>query len=75
LARFGCPIKIITDNAQTLKYANLLQFFQNYNIELGNYINYYPQGNGLVGSSNKILINIIKKMLSQNNKALDSPKI
>ena len=29
---------------------------------------YYPQGNGLVESSNKILINIIKKILEENKK-------
>ena len=30
---------------------------------------YYPQGNGLVESSNKILIRIIKKLLDDNKKA------
>jgi hypothetical protein len=50
----------------------LVQFFQNYNIELGHSTAYYPQGNGLVESSNKNLIKIIKKMLSQNKKAWDS---
>ena len=30
---------------------------------------YYPQGNGLVESSNKILVNIIKKLLEDNKKS------
>jgi hypothetical protein len=30
---------------------------------------YYPQGNGLVESSNKSLINIIKKVLDENKKS------
>jgi hypothetical protein len=34
--------------------------------------NYYPQGNGLAESSNKIMINIIKKLLEDNKKAWDS---
>jgi hypothetical protein len=72
LARFGCPRKIITDNSQAFKSAKLLQFFQNYNIDLGHSTTYYPQGNGLEESSNKNLIKIIKKMLSQNKKAWDS---
>ena len=33
---------------------------------------YYPQGNGLAESSNKSLINIIKRMLEDNKKAWDS---
>jgi hypothetical protein len=72
LARFGCPRKIITDNSQAFKSSKLLQFCQNYNIEMGHSTAYYPQGNGLVESSNKNLINIIKKVLSQNKKAWDS---
>jgi hypothetical protein len=49
-----------------------MKFCQDYNIELGNSTTYYPHGNGLAESSNKNLINIIKKMLSQNKKAWDS---
>jgi transposase InsO family protein len=33
---------------------------------------YYPQGNGLAESSNKSLINIIKRLLEDNKKAWDS---
>jgi hypothetical protein len=33
---------------------------------------YYPQGNGLAKSSNKSLINIIKRLLEDNKKAGDS---
>lgn len=33
---------------------------------------YYPQGNGLAESSNKILVKIIKKLLEQNTRGWDS---
>jgi hypothetical protein len=33
---------------------------------------YYPQGNGLVESSNKILVRIIKKLLEENQRSWDS---
>jgi hypothetical protein len=33
---------------------------------------YYPQGNGLVESSNKTLVRIIKNLLAENKKAWDS---
>jgi len=44
----------------------MVSFFQKYNIVLGHSTAYYPQGNGLAESSNKILITIIKKVLSEN---------
>ena len=33
---------------------------------------YYPQGNSLAESSNKSLVRIIKKLLSENKKSWDS---
>jgi transposase InsO family protein len=72
LSRFGYPRKNIIDNSQAFKPARLLQFYQDYNIELGHSTTYCPQGNGLVESSNKSLIRIIKKMLSKNKKSCDS---
>eukprot|EP00253_Pinus_taeda_P016379 PITA_16379 len=68
LSRFGCPNKIITDNATTFKSKKMTEFCDKYNIKLGHSTTYYPQGNGLVESSNKSLINIIKKMLEANKK-------
>jgi hypothetical protein len=47
----------------------MVSFFQKYNIVLGHYMAYYPQGNGLVKSSNKSLITIIKNVLTKNKKA------
>jgi transposase InsO family protein len=69
LSRFGCPIKIITDNAATFKSKKMEKFCSDYNITLGHSTTYYPQGNGLVESSNKSLTRIIKKLLQDNKKA------
>ena len=69
LSRFGCPRKIITDNAASFKSKKIVHFCHKYRITLGHSTVYYPQGNGLVESSNKSLINIIKKLLEQNQKA------
>lgn len=68
LSRFGCPEKIIIDNAATFKSKKMINFCNKYHITLGHSIAYYPQGNGPVESSNKILINIIKKLLEENKK-------
>jgi hypothetical protein len=69
LSRFGCPRKIVTDNAQVFKSMAMISFCQNYNIILGHSTAYYPQGNGLVELANKILINIIKKVLDERKKS------
>jgi hypothetical protein len=69
LARFGCPIKIVTDNAQAFKSMAMINFCQKYNIVLGHSTTYYPQGNDLAESSNKSLINIIKKVLNENKRS------
>eukprot|EP00253_Pinus_taeda_P009819 PITA_09819 len=68
LSRFGCPEKIITDNAAAFKSRKMINFCHKFHIILGHSSAYYPQGNGLAKSSNKILINIIKKMLEENKK-------
>eukprot|EP00253_Pinus_taeda_P011350 PITA_11350 len=68
LSRFGYPEKIITDNASAFKSNKIINFCHKYHITLGHSTTYYPQGNGLAESSNKSLINIIKKMLEENKK-------
>lgn len=47
----------------------MIEFYNKYHILLGHYTTYYPQGNGLVESSNKSLVNIIKKLLHENKKS------
>ena len=68
LSFYGFPHKIITDNAATFKSKKMVEFCNKYNITLGHSMAYYPQGNGLTDSSNKSLVNIIKKMLEANKK-------
>ena len=46
----------------------MTDFCNKYHINLGHSIAYYPQGNGLAESSNKSLVNIIKKLLEDNKK-------
>jgi hypothetical protein len=72
MARFGCPNKIITDNDASFKAEPLIQFCEQFGISLIHSTPYYPQGYGMVESSNKSLINIIKRLLEDNKKAWDS---
>eukprot|EP00253_Pinus_taeda_P027202 PITA_27202 len=69
LSRFRCPNKLITDNATTFKSKRMVEFCHKYHIILGHSTVYHPQGNGLAESSNKSLVNIIKKLLEINKKS------
>lgn len=68
LSRFSCPSKIIMDNAAAFKSKKMIDFCNKYKITSGHSTTYYPQGNGFVESSNKSLVNIIKKLLETNKK-------
>jgi transposase InsO family protein len=71
-SRFGCPKKLVTDNAQALKLNSMIEFCNKYSIKLVHSTPYYPQGNGLEESSSNTLIRIIKKLLAGNKKSRDS---
>ena len=42
ISRFGCPARIVTDNAQAFKSARFVNFCQQYNIILTHSTAYYP---------------------------------
>ena len=69
LSHFGCPSKLITNNAAVFKSKRMVDFFYKYNVSLGHSTAYHLQGNGLAESSNKSLVNIIKKLLEINKKS------
>jgi hypothetical protein len=71
-ARFGCPKRIVTDNAVAFKDKHLVKLCEELGIQLVHSTAYYPQGNGLAESSNKSLVRIIKKLLEQNARGWDS---
>jgi transposase InsO family protein len=69
ITRFGSLAKITTDNAKAFISLELAEFFFKYGIVLSHSSNYYPQTNGLAESSNKNPMNIVKKIVGENNKA------
>jgi len=70
--RFGCPHKLVIDNAVAFTAKELVEMCDSMGIKLVHSTSYYPQGNGLAESSNKSLIRIIKKLLEDNKKNWDS---
>ena len=71
-SRFGCPVKIVTDNAQVFNSIRFINFCQTYNVILSHSTLYHPQGNELAKSSNKTLVRILKKTINENQKNWDS---
>ena len=63
LSRFGCLKKLLTDNAQAFKSKAMVAFYEKNGIILKHSTPYYPQGNGLAESTNKSIIQSIKKLL------------
>ena len=66
ISRFGIPDSIVCDNAKYCSSTKLTAFALELGIKLKYFANYYPQGNGLAESTNKNLINIIKRNVDQN---------
>ena len=56
LSRFGCPQKLLTDNAKAFKPKAMGAFCEKNGIMLKQSTPYHPQGNGLAESSNKNII-------------------
>jgi len=71
LSLFGCPIKIIIDNAQVFKYSKFNSFLQKVNIIIRHSTTYYPKGNDLAESSNKNMLRVLKKSIDENQRNWD----
>jgi transposase InsO family protein len=72
IARFGFLDIISTDNVASFRVEPLINFCEQFRISSIHSTPYYPQGNGLVESSNKSLIKIIKRLIEDKKKAWDS---
>lgn len=80
---FGCPMKIVTNNAQYFKSSKCSTFYKKFNIKVSHSNTYYLQGNGLADSPNKMVVRILNvgllvpdpgsKLISQTNPSTTSP--
>ncbi|XP_057832466.2 uncharacterized protein LOC131043288 [Cryptomeria japonica] len=68
LVRFGAPQNIVANNATNFSSVEISLFCYDHVISLAYSSDYYPQGNDQAESSNKNLINIMKKLVSENFK-------
>ena len=72
MTRFEVPISLVFYNANYFSSIKLTGFAHDKGIKLHYSANYYPQGNGLVESSNKNLIRILKKTVIENQRSWHS---
>jgi hypothetical protein len=59
---------LVFDNAKYFSSLKIVEFALKYNINIKYLANYYPQGNGVAESTNKNLIQIIKKTVVENQR-------
>ena len=69
MTRFGVPISLVFYNATYFSSIRLTAFAHEKGIKLHYSANYYPQGNGLVESTNKNLIRILKNTVIENQRS------
>ncbi|KAI5317215.1 hypothetical protein L3X38_036922 [Prunus dulcis] len=65
---FGIPESITTDRGSSFIYGETLDMAETFKFKLLQSTPYYAQANGLAESSNKVIVNIIRKMLEKNPK-------
>jgi len=63
ISRFGILVSLVFDSATYFSSFKLYDFELQHGIVLKHSSKYYPQGNGLIESRNKNLIDIIKKTI------------
>ena len=68
ITRFGIPKCLFFNNSSYFSSLDMSAFALEKGIKLKYYAIYYPQGNGLAESTNKNLIKIIKRTVSENHK-------
>ncbi|KAM1080343.1 hypothetical protein ACFX1Q_015794 [Malus domestica] len=68
LHRYGVPETIVTDRGPSFISKEVEEFASKYKIKMIQSSPYYPQSNGQAEARNKILVNIIKRMV------IDSPE-
>ncbi|KAM2258494.1 hypothetical protein ACFX1S_003574 [Malus domestica] len=64
ICRFGIPQSIVKDNVQQFVGKDLAKFFQKYGIKWHMSTPRYPQGNGQAEASNKMILDCLKKSLT-----------
>lgn len=68
ITRFGVPSCLVFYNATYFSSLKIVEFALKHNINLKYSSNYYPQGNGVAESTNKNMLQIIKKIVAEHQR-------
>ncbi len=68
LTRFSCPMTLITNQGVHFINNVIKHMIDHFLLKHVNSTTYYPQGNGLVESTNKFIVNLIIKLMNENKK-------
>ncbi len=66
LTRFGCPLTIIPDQGVHFINDAIKYLTNHFRLKHVSSTTYYPQGNGQVESTNKVLRTLLTKLVSEN---------
>jgi hypothetical protein len=64
ITRFGIPYKLISDNGTPLINKDVREVLEHYRVKHRRSTPYYPQGNGQAKATNRMLLRILSKMVS-----------
>ena len=62
ITRFGIPRRLISDNGTLFINKDMKNLTEAYHIKHGRSTPYYPQGNGQVEATNRVILKILKNM-------------
>jgi len=68
ICRFGCPLELITDRGSHSVAGLVTTLLGRLSVKHCKVSSYYPQANGLVEKTNRILCGIIGKMVQEKRK-------
>jgi hypothetical protein len=68
ITRFGILESLVFDNAKYFHSLKLIEYDLDKNIKIKYSSNYYPQGNGTTESTNKNLIKILKRTMTEHQR-------
>lgn len=66
ITRYGCPQEVISDRGTHFRNEVVTDLTAHYNIKHRFSTPYYPQGNGQAESTNKVLMSVLRKVISEH---------
>ncbi len=68
LTRFGCPLNIVTDQGVHFINDAITYLTNHFLLKHVSFTTYYPQGNGQVEFTNKVVGTPLTKLISENKR-------